>query len=156
MTYHHTRLAGIGVALAGAALSGCSFTTGSTTTTVEVGPTPAGAVSQSQQGAQQQRNGTGSDTGVAGAGARTTPLCDRLKKVYLGKLSDHANAAALLQEWDQAIAAAPTKLQPDLRVVGAYMTAAARGDMATVKGAYRQVQSALDHVDRYVDQTCKL
>lgn len=141
-------LAWIAPALAGALLSGCTFSSGSTTEVTESGG--SGSSSASGGGAVDQKP------------AQPTPstphvskLCDSLTAVYLTDISDQKDAASLVKDWVRVTAAAPPKLKDDLEVVGAYLVAAAKSDYAALKGAADQVGDALDHVDRYVTKTCR-
>ena len=147
MTRRH-HLAWIAPALAGALLSGCTFSSGGTTEVTETG-------------------GSGSSSGSSGGTvdekpAQPTPsaphvseLCDSLTAVYLTNISDQKDAATLVKDWVRVTAAAPAKLKDDLEVVGAYLVAAAKSDYAALKRASDQVGDALDHVDRYVTKTCR-
>lgn len=146
---HRRRLAWIAPALAGALLSGCTFSSGGTTEVTETGGS-SGSTSASDGGAVDQKP------------AQPTPstphvskLCDSLTAVYLTDISDQKDAASLVKDWVRVTAAAPAKLKDDLEVVGAYLVAAAKSDYATLKRASEQVGDALDHVDRYVAKTCR-
>lgn len=147
MTRRH-HLAWIAPALAGALLSGCTFSSGGTTEVTESGGGSTGSGSGSGAVDQKPAQPTPSVPHVS-------DLCDSLTAVYLSNISDTKDAATLVKDWVRVTAAAPPRLKDDLDVVGAYLVAAAKSDYATLKGASAQVGDALDHIDKYVTKTCR-
>lgn len=142
-------MAWLAPALAGAILSGCTFSSGSTTEVTESGQEAGGA---NGSGGQAANSKPAQPTPSA---PHVSALCDSLTAVYLSNISDAENAASIVNDWVRVTAAAPKSLKKDLNVVGAYLVAAAKGDYATVKRASDIVGDALDHVDRYVTKVCK-
>lgn len=149
-------VAWIAPVLLGALLSGCTFSSGSTTEVTDAGQAAGGA---SGAGGAGGSRGKAADRKPAQPTTPKAPhvsaLCDSLVAVYLTDISDAKDAASILNDWAQVTAAAPRSLKKDLTTVGAYLATAAKGDYATLKGASDMVDKALDHVDRYVTKVCR-
>lgn len=147
----------LGPMIAAAFLSGCTFSTGTTTEVTAVGQGAPAATAPGALAAPGSASvGAPSTvrTPTAPSGPGTTPLCRELQAVYLTNLSDQRGAASVLTGLGQVSALAPRDLKPAINTLGAYLVAAARGDLATAKGAAPQVDNALSQIDRYLTSTC--
>lgn len=145
-------LAWIAPALVGAVLSGCTFSSGSSTEVTEVsGP---GQEASGAQGSGDQAPDRKPDQ-TTPSSPHVSALCDDLTAVYLTNISDAESAAGIVNDWVKVTAKAPPALKDDLTVVGAYLVAAAKGETARVKGAADEVGDALDQIDRYVTKVCR-
>lgn len=147
-------LAWIAPAVVGAVLSGCTFSSGSTTVTEGTAPGQAASGAQGAGGSGDQAPDRKAAQPTPSA-PHVSKLCDDLTAVYLTNISDAENAASIVNDWVKVTAAAPASLKDDLETVGAYLVAAAKGDYPRIKNASDQVGKALDEIDRYVTKVCR-
>lgn len=145
------RTAWLALALVGLLVSGCTFSSGSTTEVTETGQEGSGSTTSGSAGGSADRK----PEQPTPSAPHVSALCDRLTEVYLSDIGDAKSADALVTDWVKVTAQAPASLKDDLNVVGAYLVAAAKNDYATLKGASDLVGEALDHVDRYVTKVCR-
>lgn len=147
-------LAWIAPAVVAAVLSGCTFSSGSTTVTEGTAPNQAASGAQGSGGSGDQAPDRKAAEPTPSS-PHVSKLCDDLTAVYLTNISDAENAASIVNDWVKVTAAAPKSLKDDLDIVGAYLIAAAKGDYPRVRAGSDKVGQALDEIDRYITRVCR-